>query len=52
LERAALLTSDPVRRTQQLLTAARAKSDSGALDAALRLLVAVEADPLDVRRPD
>ena len=47
LERAALLTPDPVRRTQRLLAAARAKSDAGALDAALGLLVAVEAGPLD-----
>jgi DNA-binding CsgD family transcriptional regulator len=46
LERAALLTPDPVRRTERLLAAARAKCDSGALDAALGLLVAVEADPL------
>jgi len=50
MERAALLTPDPVRRTQRLLTAARAKCDSGALDAALGLLVAVEADPLDARQ--
>jgi DNA-binding CsgD family transcriptional regulator len=50
MERAALLTPDPVRRTERLLTAARAKSDSGALDAALGLLVAVEADPLDARQ--
>jgi DNA-binding CsgD family transcriptional regulator len=47
LERAALLTPDPVRRTQRLLEAARAKCDAGALDAALGLLVAVEAGPLD-----
>ncbi len=47
LERAALLTPDPVRRTQRLLTAARNKSDAGALDAALGLLVAVEAGPVD-----
>jgi DNA-binding CsgD family transcriptional regulator len=47
LERAALLTPDPVRRTRRLLEAARAKSDAGALDAALGLLVAVEAGPLD-----
>ena len=50
MERAALLTPDPVRRTQRLLTAARAKCDSGALDAALGLLVAVEADPLDAQQ--
>ena len=50
MERAALLTPDPARRTQRLLTAARAKCDSGALDAALGLLVAVEADPLDAQQ--
>ena len=50
MEHAALLTPDPVRRTQRLLTAARAKCDSGALDAALGLLVAVEADPLDAQQ--
>jgi len=47
LERAALLTPDPDRRTRRLLAAARAKSDAGALDAALGLLVVVEAGPLD-----
>ena len=47
LERAALLTPDPVRRAQRLLDAARAKRDAGALDAALGLLVAAEAGPLD-----
>jgi DNA-binding CsgD family transcriptional regulator len=47
LERAALLTPDPVCRTQRLLAAARAKSDAGALDAALGLLVAVEARPMN-----
>ncbi len=50
LERAALLTPDPVRRTQRLLAAARATCDSGALDAALGLLVAVEADPLNTQQ--
>ena len=49
LERAALLTPDPARRAQRLLAAARAKRDAGALDAALGLLVAVEAGPLDAR---
>jgi DNA-binding CsgD family transcriptional regulator len=47
LERAALLTPDPVRRTQRLLAAARTKADAGALDAALGLMVAVEAGPVD-----
>ena len=49
LERSAMLTLDPGRRGQRLLAAARAKRDAGALDAALGLLVAVEAgapDPL------
>jgi len=47
LERAALLTRAPGRRAQRLLAAARAKCDAGGLDAALGLLVAVEAGPLD-----
>jgi DNA-binding CsgD family transcriptional regulator len=47
LERAAMLTPEPGRRAQRLLTAARAKCDAGGLDAALGLLVAVEAGPLD-----
>src|SRR6202035_5554946 len=47
LERAALLTPDRGRRAQRLLAAAQAKRDAGALDAALGLLVAVEAGPLD-----
>jgi DNA-binding CsgD family transcriptional regulator len=46
-ERSAQLTSDPDRRGQRLLAAASAKRDSGALDAALGLLVEVEAGPLD-----
>ena len=46
-ERSALLTSDPGRRRQRLLAAASAKYDWGALDAALALLVQVEAGPLD-----
>jgi DNA-binding CsgD family transcriptional regulator len=46
-ERSALLTSDPDRRGQRMLAAASAKRDSGALDAALRLLVEAEAGPLD-----
>ena len=49
LERAALLTPQPDCRAQRLLAAARAKRDAGALDAALELLVAVEAGPLDAR---
>jgi DNA-binding CsgD family transcriptional regulator len=47
LDRAATLTPDPARRTQRLLAAATAKRDAGALDAALGLLVAVEAGGLD-----
>ena len=47
LERAAMLTPEPARRAQRLLAAATAKRDAGALDAALGLLVAVEAGPLD-----
>jgi DNA-binding CsgD family transcriptional regulator len=47
LERAALLSPDPGRRARRMLAAARAKRAAGALDAALGLLVAVEAGPLD-----
>jgi DNA-binding CsgD family transcriptional regulator len=47
LERAAMLTPEPGRRAQRLLAAARAKRDAGALDAALGLLIAVEAGPRD-----
>jgi DNA-binding CsgD family transcriptional regulator/tetratricopeptide (TPR) repeat protein len=47
LERAGTLTPEPVRRAQRLLAAARAKRDAGALDAALGLLIAVEAGHLD-----
>jgi AAA ATPase domain len=50
LEQAALLTREPVRRAQRLLAAARAKRDAGALDAALRLLVAARARPLPGKR--
>jgi DNA-binding CsgD family transcriptional regulator len=47
LERAALLTPGPVRRAQRLMAAARGKHDAGELNAALGLLVAAEAGPLD-----
>jgi DNA-binding CsgD family transcriptional regulator len=47
LERAAMLTPDPARRARRLLAAAKTKRDAGAFDAALGLLVAVEAVPLD-----
>ena len=50
LERGALLTPGPARRARRLLAAARAKRDAGALDAALGLLIAVEAGPLDALR--
>jgi DNA-binding CsgD family transcriptional regulator len=50
LERAALLTREPVRRAQRLLAAARAKRDAGALDAALELLVAAESGPRQALR--
>jgi DNA-binding CsgD family transcriptional regulator len=50
LERAAMLTPEPPRRTQRLLAAASAKRGAGALDAALGLLVAAEAGPLDALR--
>jgi DNA-binding CsgD family transcriptional regulator len=50
LERAALLTPEPVCRAQRLLAAAHTKQAAGALDAALGLLVAVEAGPPDPLR--
>ena len=50
MERAALLTPDPVRRAQRLLAAAWGKRDAGALDAALGLLIATEAGPVDARQ--
>jgi hypothetical protein len=50
LERAATLTPEPARRAQRLLAAAKAKRDAGALDAALGLLVSVEAGPQDALR--
>jgi DNA-binding CsgD family transcriptional regulator len=49
-ERAALLTPDPGRRAQRLIAAARASQDAGELEAALRLLVVVEAERLDPRQ--
>ncbi|HEX4624567.1 MAG TPA: LuxR C-terminal-related transcriptional regulator [Solirubrobacteraceae bacterium] len=50
LERAAMLTPEPGCRTQRVLAAARAKREAGALDAALGLLVAVDAGPPDALR--
>ncbi len=47
LDAAARFTPEPTTRTRRLLAAARAKRDAGALDAALELLVAVEAGPVD-----
>jgi DNA-binding CsgD family transcriptional regulator len=46
LDRAAMLTPDPARRSGRLLAAARAKRDAGALDAALELVAAVQAGPV------
>jgi DNA-binding CsgD family transcriptional regulator len=45
LERSALLTREAAARADRTLAAARAKRDAGALDAALQLLPAVEAEP-------
>jgi DNA-binding CsgD family transcriptional regulator len=47
LERAAMLTPERASRVKRLLAAATAKRDAGAFDAALGLLVAVEAALLD-----
>ena len=50
LDSAAKLTADPARRADRLLAAARAQRDAGALDAALELLGAVEAGPVDAHQ--
>jgi DNA-binding CsgD family transcriptional regulator len=47
LERAAALTSDPVRRAQRALAAAQTKYEAGALDDALALLAAAETGSVD-----
>jgi DNA-binding CsgD family transcriptional regulator len=47
LERAAALTLKPTLRAERELAAARATAQAGAFDAALRLLAAAEAEPLD-----
>jgi DNA-binding CsgD family transcriptional regulator len=47
LERSAELTVDPLRRARRALSAARAKQQAGASQAALGLLAAAEAGPLD-----
>jgi DNA-binding CsgD family transcriptional regulator len=46
LERAAMLTLDPVSRAERSLAAAEAKSQAGAFSAALGLLAVAEAGPL------
>lgn len=46
LERSARLTIDPAQRATRALAAARTKSQAGAFDAALDLLVMAEAGPL------
>jgi DNA-binding CsgD family transcriptional regulator len=47
LQRSAALTVDPARRVERTLAAAHAKYEAGAFDAAIRLLAAAEAGPLD-----
>jgi DNA-binding CsgD family transcriptional regulator len=47
LERSAALTLDPARRAERALAAAQATYQAGAFDAALQLLAAAEAGPLD-----
>jgi len=47
LERATALTLEPARGAERALAAARAMAQAGAYDAALRLLAAAEAGPLD-----
>jgi DNA-binding CsgD family transcriptional regulator len=47
LQRAVALTVDPARRAERALAAAQASLQAGAFDAALGLLAAAEAGPLD-----
>ncbi len=50
LDRAAALTSDPVRRVERALTAADAGFHAGLLDQASRLLAVVDNAPLEARQ--
>jgi DNA-binding NarL/FixJ family response regulator len=47
LQRAVELTPEPAQRSERALAAAQASVQAGAFDAALRLLAAAEAGPLD-----
>jgi len=47
LERAAMLTTEPAHRAERAFTAAQAKHQAGASDAALELLATAKAGPLD-----
>ena len=47
LQRSVALTVDPARRAERALAAAQASLEAGAFDAALEVLVAAEAGPLD-----
>ena len=47
LEKAVLLTADPVRRTERLLAAAQANLQAGAYEQALQLVMAAESGPLE-----
>ena len=47
MQRSATLTLDPARRAERALAAAQARYQSGAFDAALGMVAAAEASPLD-----
>jgi DNA-binding CsgD family transcriptional regulator len=47
LQRAVVLTQDPARRADRALAAAQASLEAGAFDAALELVAAAEAGPLE-----